>query len=222
MSQGMLTILSAENHNHASSMLANTLIDLISQNNGETTIGLAGGSTPSLAYSILGQETDLLANVIFWLTDERWVHHDDDLSNSKMIKSSFDMNDISLLYPDFSGDNATLDAEKYTERVLSSFTEFTCAVLGVGEDGHTASLFPGSNALDEKGVKFVSTNVEAHPRIRLTATFELLAEIKNVYLLVTGNNKKDIVEEIVKGETNLPVNHLINIRTETHLLTDQL
>ena len=46
MSQGMLTILSAENHNHASSMLANTLIDLISQNNGETTIGLAGGSTP--------------------------------------------------------------------------------------------------------------------------------------------------------------------------------
>ena len=76
--------------------------------------------------------------------------------------------------------------------------------------------------VDEKGVKFVSTNVEAHPRIRLTATFELLAEIKNVYLLVTGNNKKDIVEEIVKGETNLPVNHLINIRTETHLLTDQL
>ena len=43
-----------------------------------------------------------------------------------------------------------------------------------------------------------------------------------MYLLVTGNNKKDIVEEIVKGETNLPVNHLINIRTETHLLTDQL
>ena len=53
MSQGLLTILSAENHNQASSMLANTLIDLISQNNGEATIGLAGGSTPSMTYSIL-------------------------------------------------------------------------------------------------------------------------------------------------------------------------
>ena len=102
MSQGLLTILSAENHNQASSMLANTLIDLISQNNGEATIGLAGGSTPSMTYSILGQDPNLLSNVTFWLTDERWVHHDDDLSNYKMIKNSFDEDSISILYPNFS------------------------------------------------------------------------------------------------------------------------
>ena len=97
MSQGLLTILSAENHNQASSMLANTLIDLISQNNGEGTIGLAGGSTPSMTYSILGQDPNLLSNVTFWLTDERWVHHDDDLSNYKMIKQA-DSNEILELY----------------------------------------------------------------------------------------------------------------------------
>ena len=222
MSQGLLTILSAENHNQASSMLANTLIDLISQNNGEGTIGLAGGSTPSMTYSILGQDPNLLSNVTFWLTDERWVRHDDDLSNYKMIKNSFDEDSISILYPNFSGDDPSLDAEEYTERINSSFTDFTCAVLGVGDDGHTASLFPSSSALVEKGAKFVATNVEAHPRIRLTATFELLAQIKNVYLLITGDGKKDIVAEIIKGEANIPVNRLINSRNETHLLTDQL
>ena len=222
MSQGLLTILQAENHNQASSMLANSLIDIISQNNGEGTIGLAGGATPSLAYSIIGKDPSILSNVTFWLTDERWVHHDDDLSNCKMIKNSFGENSIALLCPEFSGDNALLDAEKYTEKIFSSFTDFTCAVLGVGDDGHTASLFPGSSTLTEQGAKFVVTNVEANPPIRITATFDLLAQINNLHLLVTGNSKKDIVQEIIKGETNLPVNQLINMRNETYLLTDQL
>ena len=94
--------------------------------------------------------------------------------------------------------------------------------MGVGEDGHTASLFPSSSALEEDESKIISTTTKGNSMIRLTATMNFLAKVENVYLLVTGENKKNIVTEIVKNTGDFPINKLISLREETTLITDQV
>ena len=222
MPEGLLTIIPAKSHEEASSILVNALIESITLTETKVSLGLAGGSTPSLTYSMLGEYPEKIFDVIFWLTDERWVDQKDGESNLKMIKDSFNFSQMNIIAPSYSGDNPSNDAEIYTKHLLSSIDNFTHAILGVGEDGHTASIFPNSDTLDKKGMKIVSTKVNATPPIRLTATLELLAEIENLYLLITGDSKKEITNQIINMGKDYPINRLIEMRNETILVSDQL
>ncbi len=222
MTEGLLTIIPAKNHKEASAILAGTLIESITSADKQISLGLAGGSTPSLVYSMLGEYPEVISDVIFWLTDERWVDEQDSQSNLKMIKDSFAFEQMKILAPPYSGDSPTSDAEAYTKQLVSSITSFTHAILGVGEDGHTASLFPNSDALEAIGIRIISSKVDTAPSIRLTATLELLARIENLYFLITGENKKEIVNQIINKEGDYPVNQLIKMRNETIIISDQL
>ena len=139
-----------------------------------------------------------------------------------MIRESFDFQDMQLISPQFSGDNPSGDAEEYTTRLFRSIGKFTHAVLGVGEDGHTASLFPGSDATAKKGPRIVATTVDTLQSTRLTATFDLLAMIDTLYLCVTGEKKKEIVGHILNGGANYPIQRLIALRERTIMISDQL
>ena len=139
-----------------------------------------------------------------------------------MIKDSFAFEQMKILAPPYSGDSPTSDAEAYTKQLVSSITSFTHAILGVGEDGHTASLFPNSDALEAMGIRIISSKVDTAPSIRLTATLELLARIENLYFLITGENKKEIVNQIINKEGDYPANQLIKMRNETIIISDQL
>jgi 6-phosphogluconolactonase len=222
MPEGLLTIIPAKSHEEASTILVGALIESINSTETMVSLGLAGGSTPSLAYSMLGKYPEVISDIIFWLTDERWVDAEDDQSNLKMIKNSFNLDGMKILAPSFSGDSPSGDADAYTKHLLSSINNFTHAILGVGEDGHTASIFPNSDAIGEKGVKIVLSDVDTTPPIRLTATLELLAKIENVYLLITGENKKEITNKIINKKQDYPINRLIKMREGTILVTDQL
>ena len=72
--------------------------------------------------------------------------------------------------------------------------------LGLGPDGHTASLFPGSPALDEAERLVVTAGDDAHPRPRLTFTFPAIARARLVVVTVAGAEKRDAVERIRAGE----------------------
>ena len=222
MTEGLLTIIPAKNHKEASTILAGTLIESITSAEKQISLGLAGGSTPSLVYSMLGEYPEVISDVIFWLTDERWVDEQDSQSNLKMIKDSFAFEQMKILAPPYSGDSPTSDAEAYTKQLVSSIKSFTHAILGVGEDGHTASLFPNSDALEATGTRIISSKMDTAPSIRLTATLELLARIENLYFLITGENKKEIVNQIINKEGDYPVNQLIKMRNETIIISDQL
>ena len=222
MPEGLLTIIPAKNHKEASSILVGVLIESITSAEKQVSLGLAGGSTPSLAYSMLGEYPEVISDVIFWLTDERWVDERDSQSNLKMIKNSFAFEQMNILAPPYSGDNPSGDAEAYTKHLVSSIKTFTHAILGVGEDGHTASIFPNSDTLEVAGIKIISSKVDTSPPIRLTATLELLAKIENLYLLITGENKKEITNQIINKEGDYPINHLIKLRNETIIISDQL
>ena len=222
MSEGLLSIIPTDSHEEASAVLASTLIESFSSYKKPISLGLAGGETPSLTYSLLSESPKIINTIDFWLTDERWVNHESGESNIKMIKESFNLENLNIIHPHYSGTNPELDAEWYTEKLLSNIHRFTHAILGVGEDGHTASLFPSSSALEEDESKIISTTTKGNSMIRLTATMNFLAKVENVYLLVTGENKKNIVTEIVKNTGDLPINKLISLREETTLITDQV
>ena len=154
-----------------------------------------------------------------WTIDDRHVHLEDEISNQGMINSIFNRTKMNILELQFNED-PNKSAEDYSRLVFSKIQSFDSAVLGVGDDGHIASLFPYTNALNDESIKFVANEVNILSKWRVTSTFQLLAEIKNVFLLVTGENKSDILKKIGR-DNGLPVNELIKRRKKTTLVTDQ-
>ena len=213
-----LEILKENNHIDCS----NKLLDLISSEISDSenySLGLSGGSTPKFLYEIFAEKYKNYSNIYLWTVDERHVDIDDEKSNQRMINSIFSNSNLNIIEYSYEEDPSH-SAKNYTTKVFSKFDKFNAAILGVGEDGHIASLFPDTTALnaDEKG--FVHNEVNILTRWRVTSTFELLKNVEHIYLLVTGDNKKEIIEKIGK-ENDLPVNELIRLRKKTVLLTDQ-
>ena len=213
-----LEILKGNSHIDCS----NKLLDLINSeiNDSENySLGLSGGSTPKFFYELFAEKYKDYSNIYLWTVDDRHVDINDEKSNQRMINSIFSNSNLNIIEYSYEEDPG-YSAKDYTTKVFSKIDKLNAAILGVGEDGHIASLFPGTTALnaDEKG--FVQNEVNILTRWRVTSTFELLKNIEHVYLLVTGDNKKEIIKKIGK-ENDLPVNKLIHLRKKTVLLTDQ-
>jgi len=213
-----LEILNGNSHIDCS----NKLLDLISSeiNDSENySLGLSGGSTPKFFYELFAEKYKEYSNIYLWTVDDRHVDINDEKSNQRMINSIFSNSNLNIIEYSYEEDPG-YSAKDYTTKVFSKIDKLNAAILGVGEDGHIASLFPGTTALnaDEKG--FVQNEVNILTRWRVTSTFELLKNVEHVYLLVTGDNKKEIIKKIGK-ENDLPVNKLIHLRKKTVLLTDQ-
>ena len=220
MSESII-VYKANDHLEASSCLSNLIINEINKSKKNSfTIGLSGGSTPKITYSLLKNEIQDLSKIIFWTVDERWVPRDDEYSNQKMINSFFADSTAKILEVEYSGLSAERDANKYASKLENNITNFDTVILGVGEDGHIASLFPDTVAVNDTENFYVSNEVNILSKWRVTATFKLLKEVDNVYLLVTGNNKKEILKSIMNNG-NTSANKLINERKKTILITDQ-
>ena len=213
-----LEILKENNHIDCSYTLMNLISSEINDSE-KYSLGLSGGSTPKFFYELFAEKYKNYSNIYLWTVDERHVDINDNKSNQRMINSIFSNSKLNIIEYSYDEDPGH-SAKNYTTKVFSKFDKFNAAILGVGEDGHIASLFPDTTALnaDEKG--FVQNEVNILSRWRITSTFELLKNVEHVYLLVTGDNKKEIIEKIGK-KNELPVNELIRLRKKTVLLTDQ-
>jgi len=220
MSESII-VYKANDHLEASSCLSNLIINEINKSKKNSfTIGLSGGSTPKITYSLLKNDIQDLSKIIFWTVDERWVPRDDEYSNQKMLNSIFADSTAKILEVEYSGLSAERDANNYASKLENNITNFDTVILGVGEDGHIASLFPDTVAVNDTENFYVSNEVNILSKWRVTATFKLLKEVDNVYLLVTGNNKKEILKSIMNNG-NTSANKLINERKKTILITDQ-
>ena len=78
--------------------------------------------------------------------------------------------------------------------------KFDLILLGMGADGHTASLFPGAPALQESEKWVVSTRAKAEPPVRLTLTMPVILKASSVYFLIAGNDKAEVLRTIWEGE----------------------
>jgi len=200
--------------------VAEWLCALTCAHDGKFAICLSGGSTPRRLYQRLAAPTfasRLPWNRIHWFWgDERFVPHDNPVSNYRMAYDSlFSRVPISKdhlhpiptegLSPQQAAANyqALLQRCYGRKRLNQNRPIFDVTLLGVGEDGHTASLFPGSLALKENRQWVLAVIGEA-PETRITLTYPVLDSSRNLVVLATGTNKRGILERIRAGDTSLP------------------
>jgi len=170
---------------------------------------ISGGSTPRRLYGLLGSEAyryqvDWQHVQIFWV-DERCVPKEDEASN---FRTAFDTFVSKVALPDknihrIRGEEAPDRAAKdYEEEIRRFFGEgerprFDLIVLGMGEDGHTASLFPGSKSLEETVRLAIPVYLEEAKKNRITLTLPVLNNADRILFLVTGASKAGVLSEIL-------------------------
>jgi 6-phosphogluconolactonase len=169
---------------------------------GRFRIALAGGSTPRALYPALVTGVDWTRAAIFF-GDERAVGPDDPQSNYRMARET-------LLDPAgvpaenvvrWRAEDPDLDAAaRDYERALTAHAAapwLDLALLGLGPDGHTASLFPGTSALGEESRLAVAVDVPAHGTRRLTLTYPALCGAREICFLVTGRDKASALAAVL-------------------------
>lgn len=175
---------------------------------GRFTVALAGGSTPKAAYELLARDhTDEVdwANVHVFYGDERSVPPEHEDSNYRMSKETLldhvQVASIHRMQGELSPEQA---AKAYEEELREFFGDedppvMDLIMLGIGGDGHTASLFPGTPALDEMDRWAVENPVEKLETVRLTLTAPVLNAARAVNFLVAGEDKAEALREILEG-----------------------
>ena len=171
---------------------------------------LSGGSTPKALYQLLA--TPAWSGRIDWertvllFGDDRAVGPDDENSNFKMAREALGETIAARIVPVEGEENdPDLAARNYEKRILEVGGRVDCNLLGLGPDGHTASLFPHSPQLDENERRVVATPVSPlKPFVRrVTMTFPEINSARKVYFLITGEDKADRVQEIINGPRDI-------------------
>jgi len=185
-------------------------------------VALSGGATPKSLYTLLASaefRAQLPWNRIhFFWGDERSVPPDHPESNYRMAlesllsKAPVPMENIHRIASELGPEAA---AAKY-ERELREFfrlrghalPRFELILLGLGDDGHTASLFPGSETLDESRRLVAATYVQKLKTHRITLTLPVLNGAANIFFLVSGENKAAALSDVLQRSKDLPARRL--------------
>lgn len=177
---------------------------------GTSSIVLSGGSTPRTLYGLLASE--FRSRIpwthvhVFW-GDERYVAPEDPRSNYRMAKETL-LDHVPCpeanIHPMPTHFATTAIAARAYEVMLRAhfageWPQFDLVLLGMGEDGHTASLFPGSLALAERTRWVVAAQAPVEPRARLTLTLPALTRAAAVSVLVAGSAKAKALRHVLEG-----------------------
>lgn len=187
-------------------------------------LSLAGGSTPKRLYEWLASERhfthDLWQTFDIYFGDERYVHHSSADSNYRMVKEawfdhvSIPAAQIHAIPTDCDDSQDCAMAYQQTLQAMPMKNGLPCfdlVLLGMGDDGHTASLFPGTSALQETGRWVTSVYVEKQASQRITLTYPVLNNAREVILLVTGAGKAEILQKVMTThDIHYPVQGLSN------------
>jgi 6-phosphogluconolactonase len=167
---------------------------------GARTLVLAGGTTPQRCYELLREMEVVWGRVTILFGDERCVPPDHPDSNYRMAREALlDRVAPGTVHrmPAELGPNE--GAELYSP-VVASLAPLDIVLLGIGEDGHTASLFPGYPVLEAKGWTAGISDSPKPPPERVTLTLSTLRKARHVIILATGSGKADAVAKAKRGE----------------------
>jgi 6-phosphogluconolactonase len=230
MASAAASVEVSENPETLARRVASWITELAGASRGRFAICLSGGSTPRRLYQLLaeGPYRDALPwERIHWFWgDERFVPWDHPESNYGMTRAAM-LARAPVPAQNIHGipTNGTPDeAARAYERTLQSFYGaetldpvrplFDVQLLGLGPDGHTASLIPGTSALEERQ-RWVTPVVGARPETRITLTYPALDSSRHTAFLVAGADKREILARVLSGDQTLPAARLDPVGTLT-------
>lgn len=204
---------------------------------GRATVGLSGGHTPPLLYAQLTSPAFARAidwsKVHFFISDERCVPHDDKESNwgmaDKLLFSKLKMAPGNL-HPTKGQDGDAAKCALSYEQDLRTFFQvgteeiptFDVLQLGMGPDGHTASLFPGTKAVNEEKRLVVHNFVEKLASNRITFTFPLINHASHIIYMIEGEEKSHVLSEaLTLPIARYPVQHVDPVRGDLSWFVDE-
>ena len=164
-------------------------------------IVLTGGSTPQRAYELAAELEPDWSGVELWWSDERCVPPDDENSNYGMTKRALlDHVSVGAVHRMRGELGKEQGAESY-EQELGTLERFDLILLGLGPDGHVASLFPDQPTLDEMERRAIGAEAKLEPFVdRITLTLPMLRSASEVLFLVAGESKTDAAHRAFAGE----------------------
>jgi len=195
---------------------------------GEFRMALSGGNTPRPVYAELARRGHDLPweRILMTFGDERCVPPDDEQSNYRMARESLF---VPAAVPEHSiarmrGEiDPELAAQEYQDRldVLAErqgemIYRHDLILLGLGDDGHTASLFPGTVALDEKTRRVAANFIPKQGAWRLTFCYPLINRARHICFLVDGSKRRDLIAQVLAGDEQYPA---ARVRSEAGEIT---
>lgn len=177
-------------------------------------VGLCGGSTPKAVYSELAKAQLPWEKLLFTFGDERCVEPGSDQSNFRMANEALFLpagvpdSSIFRMRGELPPEEAAAEYEAKLSAVAKRFNEpryvHDLLLLGLGDDGHTASLFPGTGALKETGQNVVANFVPKFNSYRISFTYPLINAAKHVVFLVNDPKKAAVIEAVQSGTSDFP------------------
>ena len=192
-------------------MLARSIKELVERSTGDFNMVLSGGSTPVRLFEIMVNDFSDMdwSRVNFYWSDERCVPYDNPESNFGVALKKL-LSPLSIAPANIHAVNTKLEPEEaaidYAEEIASKvpsccgLPKFDLIILGMGDDGHTASIFP--NRLELLTLPTLC-EVAIHPQskqIRVSLTGQLINNAENIVFLCTGENKAERINDVVCGE----------------------
>lgn len=193
----------------AAALFCQTAIDAV-EKKGKFTVALTGGSSPVELYKLLttlpyADQVQWDKTFVFW-GDERWVPLTDEKSNAKMSYEAL-LDHVPIpkenIFPMWNNERPVDFAMKYEQQIKDHFggkqPEFDLILLGMGDDGHTASLFPGTDVLNEQTSLVSAYYLPAQSMYRITLTAPCINLAKRIIFLIFGDKKANALHEVLEG-----------------------
>jgi 6-phosphogluconolactonase len=193
-------------------------------------IALSGGSTPAPLYELLGSApiSERLAPLeIDWIVgDERCVPIEDPASNAGMILRMLFAHGMSDRHRFLRFPTEEADPQKVADSFERAWKEkgierLDLAIQGMGEDGHTASLFPGTPVLEVRDRIAAAVYVPRLDSWRVTLTLPVLEASRAIIVLAAGTGKRDVIDRLRAGETAFPIAQVTSAVEDTWWFTDR-
>ena len=181
---------------------------------GDARFLLSGGSTPMNLYSLLSEETIEWEKVKIGLVDERFVPIENLFNNETQIKNNLLKNSAkfaTIFGMVYNYENEILNLKMVNQQYKIFFERIDFTILGMGEDGHTASLFPGDKESEElmntSNIGIFSTKSPSFPYNRITCSKELIANSNYIALFINGETKFNVLKNSI--ETQVPISYFV-------------
>jgi 6-phosphogluconolactonase len=189
---------------------------------GRFDLALTGG-TLGLAISkslleVLNQNLSDFAGLHIWWSDERFVAGDSDERNALAFHGKLSNSNVSVHEVMTSDSGSAADAAMDYERQLAD-VNLDLVVLGLGPDGHVASIFPGRSDLDNLNRVFLIEDSPKPPAVRISFTMATINSADKVWIVATGEAKADAVTKIIEADLSIPASYVRGSR-HTRLIVD--